>query len=576
MSSIDRRQFLECAALVGITGSLFPSAIPSTFSSKLYDESTRVSAITVEVIEKAERVAGLHFTPEQRELMLEGLIDRLEDFQALRDLQIPNDVSPCQFFDPELGISMAPKLDHHPEISWMPEDVALPASDDDLAFSSVANLSSLLKSRKIKSLDLTELYLSRLKKYDPVLEAVVTYTEERAYRLAKKADKELDSGTWRGPLHGIPWGAKDLLSTKGYPTTWGAGSYRDQVIEKDAAVVTRLDEAGAVLIVKLSLGALAMGDVWFKGKTKNPWNIERGSSGSSAGPGSAVAAGLVGFAIGSETLGSIVSPSSRNGVSGFRPTFGRVSRAGAMTLSWTMDKLGPMCRSAQDCALVFSAIHGTDDADPTSVTTHFEWPLGRPVKELNVGYLKSRFETSYDNRDADESVLDALRSLGVKLTPIELPSVPTGAMLLMLSAEAGAAFDHLTLSGGTDALVRQDPGAWPNSFRKSRFIPAVEYINASRARTLLIRELRTVLDDVDVFVAPSFGGSTLSITNLTGNPSVTVPNGFASIEDEPASERRNPSSITFVGGLFKDAEMLSLAHAFQSISDFHLRRPPIS
>ncbi|GMQ81431.1 MAG: amidase [Rhodothermia bacterium] len=574
MSSFNRRQFLESTALLGVAGSLFPSEFPSRHTSASYAESIRTGSITVEAIEKAERVAGLKFTPEQRELMLEGLIDRLDNFQALRDLQIPNEVAPCQFFDPELGLSITPKLDHRPDIAWTPVDVAVPASDEDLAFSSVADLSSLLKSRKITSLDLTELYLSRLKKYDTVLEAVVTYTERRAYRLARKADEELDSGYCRGPLHGIPWGAKDLLSTKGYPTTWGAAAYKDQVIDYDAAVVTRLDEAGAVLIAKLSLGALAMGDVWFDGKTKNPWNIERGSSGSSAGPGSTVAAGLVGFAIGSETLGSIVSPAARNGVTGFRPTFGRVSRAGAMTLSWTMDKLGPMCRSAQDCALVFSAIHGMDEADPTSVTTNFEWPVGRSIDGLSVGYLKNRFETSYDNQDADKAVLDVLRDLGAELMPIELPSVPEKAILLMLSAEA--AFDHLTLSGGTDALVRQDPGAWPNSFRKSRFIPAVEYINASRARTLLIRELKTVLEDVDVFVSPSFGGSTLSITNLTGHPSVTVPNRFAPIEDDPESGRRNPFSVTFIGGLFKDAEMLSVAHAFQSVTDFHLRRPPIS
>lgn len=568
MSSLDRRQFLESTALLGLTGSLFPS--------RLYEESSREGDITVEDIEKAEKIAGLKFTPNEREMMLEGLVDRLDHFAVLRDMQIPNDVAPCQFFDPELGSSATPRLDHRPDIEWMPSDMAVPSSEEDLAFSSVADLSSLLKSRKVKSLDVTELYLSRLKKYNTVLEAVVTYTEERAYRSAKKADEELDSGHWRGPLHGIPWGAKDLLSTAGYSTTWGAAAYKDQIIDKDAAVVSRLDEAGAVLVAKLTLGALAMGDVWFNGKTKNPWNIERGSSGSSAGPGAAVAAGLVGFAIGSETLGSIVSPSNRNGVSGFRPTFGRVSRAGAMTLSWTMDKLGPLCRSAQDCALVFSAIHGMDDADPTSVTTHFEWPVERSIAGLNIGYLKSRFETSYDNQEADHAVLNTLRSLGARLQPIELPDVPTGALLLMLSAEAGAAFDHLTLSRGTDTLVRQDPDAWPNSFRKSRFIPAVEYINASRARTMLIRKLRKVLEDVDVFVSPSFGGSTLSITNLTGHPSITVPNRFAPIEDAPDSPRRNPSSITFVGGLFKDAEMLSVAHAFQSVTDFHLRRPPIS
>jgi Asp-tRNA(Asn)/Glu-tRNA(Gln) amidotransferase A subunit family amidase len=318
-----------------------------------------------------------------------------------------------------------------------------------------------------------------------------------------------------------------------------------------------------------------MGDVWFDGRTKNPWNIERGSSGSSAGPAAAVAAGLVGFAIGSETLGSIVSPSTRNGVTGYRPTFGRVSRDGAMTLSWSMDKLGPMCRSAEDCALVFSAIHGNDPGDPTSVTAPFEWPVATAVEHLRIGYLAEDFERDYANRDADAAVLQALRDQGVRLVPLRLPELPAGAMLIMLSAEAGAAFDGPTLDGRLDALVRQDAGAWPNTFRKSRFIPAVEYINAARARTLLIREMDTLLAEIDVFLSPTRGGSTLSVTNLTGHPCVTLPNRFAAVEDAADAARRNPDSITIVGNLFRDAEMLAVAHAFQSVTDFHRQRPPI-
>ena len=568
MSIIDRRQFLESAALFGATGTIFPLA--------LYDETLRTGELTLEAIAHAEAVAGVEFTTEQRELMLEGLVDRLDDYQALRDLDLSNAVVPCQFFDPELGAREETRLSQRRPISWDPPDVDLPGSEEDLAFSSVAVLAGLLKARTIRSVDLTELYLSRLKKYNSVLEAVVTFTEERAFRMARKADAELDAGTWRGPLHGIPWGAKDLLAAKGYPTTWGAAPYKNRTIDRDATVVERLDEAGAVLIAKLTLGALAMGDVWFDGRTKNPWNIERGSSGSSAGPGAAVAAGLVGFAIGSETLGSIVSPSTRNGVTGFRPTFGRISRAGAMTLSWTMDKLGPMCRSAEDCALVFSAIHGQDPGDPTSMTAAFDWPVATSIDKLRIGYLKDAFDGDYDNHDADAFVLTSLEEQGVHLKPLTLPDLPSGAMLIMLSAEAGAAFDSLTLSGHVEELVRQDRGAWPNSFRKSHLIPAVEYINASRARTLLIQKMRDVMSGIDVFLSPTSRGGTLSITNLTGHPCVTLPNRFAPVEGQENTARRNPSSITIVGNLFRDAEMLAVAHAFQSVSDFHERRPSIS
>jgi Asp-tRNA(Asn)/Glu-tRNA(Gln) amidotransferase A subunit family amidase len=532
--------------------------------------------LTVESIARAEEVAGVSFTPEQREMMLRGLVERLDDYAALRALALPNDVVPCQFFDPELGRQETPRLSDAPEIAWTPADRKRPASDEDVAFGTVAELAGMLRSREIRSVELTELYLTRLKKYGSVLDAVVTLTEERAYRQARAADAELDAGHWRGPVHGIPWGAKDLLAVAGYPTTWGAAPYRNQTIDRDAAVVRRLDRAGAVLVAKLSLGALAMGDVWFGGKTKNPWNIERGSSGSSAGPGAAVSAGLVGFAIGSETLGSIVSPSTRNGVSGLRPTFGRVSRAGAMTLSWTMDKLGPMCRSAEDCALVFSAIHGRDDDDPTSGTSPFEWPTVRPVRSLRVGYLKEAFERDYANAEADRATLDVLRSRRVNLEPITLPDLPLGAMLIMLDVEAAAAFDGLTLSPRIEALVSQNRGSWPNQFRQSELIPAVEYVNASRARTLLIREMKNVMSGFDAFLSPTRGGSTLSVTNLTGHPCITIPNGFVPVDGASNPNRRNPTSITVVGNLYRDAEMLSLAHAFQMETDFHRRRPPIS
>lgn len=472
MPELDRRAFLSVLPGFSVTGTLFPGI--------LYARSLEDGEITVEAIAYAEEIAGLSFSEEEREQILDGLKENLEAYQSLREVRLENSDIPSTVFDPEMGVHLKPRLAYRPGIRWTPPETVIPADEDDLAFSTIPELSALLLSRKIRSEELTRLYLRRLKKYRSVLENVVTLTEERAMRQAQRADEELDAGNWRGPLHGIPWGAKDLLSVSGYKTTWGAMPYRDQTIDEDASVVRLLDAAGAVLVAKLTLGALAWGDVWFGGKTKNPWNIEVGSSGSSAGPGASVAAGLVGFAIGSETLGSIVSPSSRNAVTGLRPTFGRVSRGGAMTLSWTLDKLGPMCRSAEGCALVFSAIHGADSGDPTAVTTPFSWPAERSIAQLRIGYLKTAFDEEYANHDADGQSLSVLRNLGAELIDMELPVAPLNALLLMLNAEAAAAFDELIRTGAADEMVRQD--LWPESFRRGRFIPAVEYINANRAR----------------------------------------------------------------------------------------------
>lgn len=562
MSCVSRRSFIESAALLGSVSSIFPGI--------LYVKALEADEITVDVIKSAEKLAGLAFSDEDRELMLEGLQGSLQDYQALRDLKLPNHVIPSLVFDPQIGGKNAPRLDGKPSLEWQPDAIVRTASDEDLAFMPVAELSALLKSRQVTSVYLTELSLSRLKKYGPILECVITLTEERARRQARAADAELDAGRWRGPLHGIPWGAKDLLAVQGYTTTWGAMPYKEQRIDRDAEVVQRLDEAGAVLVAKLTLGALAMGDVWFGGKTKNPWNIERGSSGSSAGPGAAVAAGLVGFAIGSETLGSIVSPSTRNGVTGLRPTFGRVSRVGAMTLSWSMDKLGPMCRSAECCALVFSAIHGHDPDDPTSLTTPFSWPAGKDVRDLRVGFLADEFEN-----DRDAAVLQVFRRAGITLKSVAFPEIDSSPILLMLGVEAAAAFDQLTLSGEDDLLVRQSRGAWPDAFRKARLTPAVEYVNASRARTLLMQAVNDMFAAIDVLVMPSFGNAGLRVTNLTGHPSVTLPNHFSMVDDSPVAARRNPASFTIVGGLYEDEAALSLAALYQSRTQFHLERPPI-
>jgi Asp-tRNA(Asn)/Glu-tRNA(Gln) amidotransferase A subunit family amidase len=566
--SHSRRIFIEYCATLGLSSTLFPGALYA--QSAASDDSV----VTVEMIEAAAKLAGLSFTPAQLEMMVDDLNERLGDYDALRAVPLPNDLVPAFVFDPHLGGSPRP-LDRA-GMNWSPPIVDRPGSDVDLAFMTVAELSGLLRSGQVTSTELTDLYLARLKRYDPTLQAVVTLTEERAREQAARADAELAAGRWRGPLHGIPYGAKDLLAVAGYPTTWGSMPYRDQVIEETATVVRKLDEAGAVLIAKLTLGALAWGDVWFGGTTKNPWNVEQGSSGSSAGPGSAVAAGLVGFAIGSETLGSIVSPSTRNGVTGHRPTFGTVSRHGAMTLSWSMDKLGPMARSAEDCALVYDVIRGADPTDPASVPTTFPFDAGMDVRRLRVGYLADAFEGDYANQQADRATLDVLQNLGVELQPITLPTdLPVGAMLMTLEVEAAAAFDELTRTDRVDEMVRQTEDAWPHVFRTARMVPAVEFVQANRTRTLLMQKMAEVTADLDVFVSPAFRGDTLRITNLTGHPCVCLPNAFRPLEDQPASSRRQPGSITFIGGLHRDAEVLALAHAYQRVTDFHRRRPPI-
>ncbi len=572
--AIDRRNFIQYFAATGLSSTLFPGAL-YTIHQRSADKPGAPQKLTVEIIEQAEKIAGLSFTNEERLLMLEDLNERLADYTRMREEALPNSVAPAIQFDLK-AVGVHPPVGEINRLSdWEPPQVSRPSSEEDLAYLPVAALSGLIKRRQVSALELTKVYLKRLKQYDLQLEAVVSLTEERALAQAAERDQELAEGKWRGPLHGIPWGAKDLLSVRGYPTTWGAVPYQDQVIDEDAWVVQKLDEAGAVLVAKLTLGALAWGDVWYGGKTKNPWNTEQGSSGSSAGPGAAVAAGLVGFAIGSETLGSIVSPSTRNGITGHRPTFGRVSRRGAMALSWSMDKLGPMCRTAEDCALVFDAIHGHDKGDATSVDAPFNWGVQPDLAGIRIGYVEGAFEGDYGGKSADQATLNVLRDLGVELTPISLPDREVGPMLLTLSVEAAAAFDEITRDRRVDDMVRQIRQAWPNVFRASRFVPAVEYVQANRYRTLLMKEMEAVMAEVDVFVAPSFRGGALQITNLTGHPAVVVPNRFDKLEDAPDSPRRSPGSITFTGGLYKDEQVLTVAHAYQMHTSFHKMRPPI-
>jgi Asp-tRNA(Asn)/Glu-tRNA(Gln) amidotransferase A subunit family amidase len=543
-------------ASLGLAGTAFPAA--------LWAVAQEQGRITKATIQCAEGIAGLEFSDAERELMLEGVNSNLEAFERLRSVSIPNAVPPALQFEPVLPGSQ-PQLVRRRSRRSRPTTVR-PPNLEDLAFRSIPELAELLRTRQVTSEELTRMYLGRLRRHGTALEAFITITEDVAITQARRADAELAAGHYRGPLHGIPWGAKDLLAEDQYRTTWGAKPYEDQVIPYDATVVQRLEEAGAVLIAKLTLGALAWGDVWFGGRTRNPWNTEQGSSGSSAGSASATVAGLVGFSIGSETLGSIVSPATRCGATGLRPTFGRVSRHGAMALSWSMDKLGPICRSVEDCALAFEAIHGADGKDPTARTLPFAWDSALGIGELRVGYYRSAFE-SEQATDFDRAGLAALRELGVPLIPIEMPDqFPVDAIRFILNVEAAAAFDELTRSNRDDLLVRQIERAWPNVFRQSRLIPAVEYVQANRMRTMLMGAVEAAMDGVDIFITPSYGGNVLLTTNLTGHPAVTVPNGFR--------EDGTPVSISFIGRLFGEAELLAAARAFQNATGFHLERPP--
>ncbi len=522
--------------------------------------------ISVRDIKAAEKIFGLEFTPEERKMMLGGLKRNLAHYHELRKVKLENEVPPALIFNP-IGPGMSPAPEPDLKFHLKDREISVPENFEDLAFYQITDLAQLIKQRKITSIQLTQLYINRLKKYGPHLKCVITLTEDLAFKQAQRADEEIAAGHYRGPLHGIPWGAKDLLSTQGIKTTWGAMPYKEQVPDLDATVVKRLEEAGAVLVAKLSMGALAMGDVWFAAKTRNPWNLEQGSSGSSAGSASATAAGLVGFTIGTETLGSIISPSTRCGVTGLRPTFGRVSRYGAMALSWSMDKIGPICRSAEDSALVFNAIYGPDGKDLTILDHPFNWDPSMDLKNIRIGYLEKAFEKDKSNQEHNQAVLEKFKSLGIKLIPIQLPDFPVGTMRLILSAEAAAAFDELTRTGKDDLLVRQGRVAWPNSFRQARLIPAVEYIQANRLRFILMQKMAQTMQTVDVYIAPNRGSNNLLITNLTGHPTVVVPNGF--------NEEGSPTSISFVGNLFEEAKILRVAKAFQDATEFHLKHPDL-
>ncbi len=454
------------------------------------------------------------------------------------------------------------------KIAWqLPATTALPRDKNDLAFYSVTQLASLIKNKKITSVELTQFFIDRLKKWGDTLEAVITLTEDRAMEEARAADAEIKKGIYRGPLHGIPYGLKDLFAVKGYKTTWGAMPYKEQVIDENAFVYTQLKKAGAVLCAKLTLGALAMGERWYGGFTRNPWNLEQGSSGSSAGSAAAVAAGLLPFAIGTETLGSIVSPSTRNGVTGLRPTFGTISRSGGMVLCWSLDKAGPISRSAEDNAIIYYYLKGTDGKDHGSVDHAFNFNPKRDVKKLRIAYAENYF-SRLPKEAMEWGVLETFKKMGVDVMPVTFPdsaAYPANFISVILGAEAAAAFDELTRSGRDSLLVRQDRFAWPTTFRAGRYIPAVEYINANRYRSRLSENVQDFMKDYDVVIVPTFAGRQLAITNLTGNPVVCLPMGF--------SEKGAPQSITFVGRLYDEASILEAAKAYQEKTPHDNKHP---
>ena len=603
---IPRRRFFAVCSASGLAGTLFPSVLWTLAQEK--------GKVTAEMIDAAAAIADVPIPPDTREMMLANLEVQREGYEEIYDLHMPNSVVPALNFDPVPPGMKFETAKRPMRISEAPAVAAsaVPKNLEDIAFNSARQLAELVRTRKVSSTALTQMYLERLKRNDKTLHFVITLTEERALAQAKEADREIAAGKYRGPLHGLPWGAKDLLAVKGYPTTWGAGGFEQQTFEEDATVVKRLDAAGAVLVAKLTLGALALGDHWYGGVTRNPWNPAQGSSGSSAGSASATAAGCVAFSIGSETLGSISSPSTRCGCTGLRPTYGLVPRTGSMTVSWSMDKLGPICRAVEDCAMVLDAIHGPDGHERMARRA-FNWDATLDWRKLRVGYLKTEFDSLQESQYAlprilrslnpeqgerarafaqyDRRFLDAtlakLKEMNVRLIPVEIPKFPYDAMVTLLFAEAAAAFDDLTRSGRDKLLTGQTAHDWPNFYRAARFVPAVEYIQANRARMLALESMAKAFQNVDVIITPTYS-TQLVATNLSGHPALILPNGFRG-DDAPApittpegavvsdfGGPATPVSLTFLGQLYGEAKLLAFARAYQEATGFHLQHPKLS
>jgi Asp-tRNA(Asn)/Glu-tRNA(Gln) amidotransferase A subunit family amidase len=521
---------------------------------------------TIQLLQKTAGLYDLDFTPSEADSMIDNIAFWKSIYTKMHQQLPPNDLPYAFGFEPApIGFKIPA---NQQKITWsIPDNVVLPKNKNDLAFYSIMQLASLIKNKKITSVELTKFFIDRLKKWGDTLESVITLTEDLALQQARQADDEIKKGMYRGPLHGIPYGLKDLFAVSGYKTTWGSTPYKDQTLDYDSYVYTKLKNAGAVLCAKLSLGALAYNNKWFGGETKNPWNLAQGSSGSSAGSAASVVAGLLPFTLGTETLGSIVSPSARCGATGLRPTFGTVSRSGAMVLCWSLDKVGPICRSAEDDAIVYYYIKGTDGKDASAVDHAFNYDQKKDVKKLRFAYAENYFKRL--PKDAMEwKVLEVYKSMGIEVKPVQFPDsavYPTSLVSIVLNAESAAAFDELTRTNRDDLIERQDKDFWPNSFRSARLIPAVEYINANRYRYTLCQKVQEFMKDYDVVIVPSFVGNQLSITNLTGNPVVCMPMGF--------NQRNLPVSITLVGNLYDEASILEAAKAYQDKTDFNKKHP---
>lgn len=522
---------------------------------------------SLQLIQQNAKWLDLEFTNAEADSMIGTLNNYTQLYKALHKSFPTNDIPyPFAFQPAPQGFKIPTTKE---KIQWeIPNQVEIPVNKNELAFYSIPQLASLIVNKKISSVELTKFFINRLKKWGDTLECVITLTEELTLQQAKQADLDLKNGIYHGPLHGIPYGLKDLFSVPDYKTTWGSTPYKDQILDVESYVYKKLKDAGAVLCAKLSLGALAYNNKWFGGETKNPWNLTQGSSGSSAGSAAATVAGLLPFAIGTETLGSIVSPSTRCGATGLRPTFGTVSRFGAMVLCWSLDKVGPICRSAEDAAIVYAFIHGTDGNDPSAINHTFNYTGTVDFSKLRVAYAENYFKR-LNPTAAEWNVLEVYRSLGAGVKAVNFPDsamYPVNLISLILNAESAAAFDELTRTNRDDLIERQDKDFWPNSFRAARTIPAVEYINANRYRSILCKEMNEFMKNYDVLIVPSMAGRQLAITNLTGHPIVCMPIGF--------NKSGTPVSITLIGNLYDEATILSAAKAFQDKTSHHKLHPP--
>ena len=524
-------------------------------------------SITKTDLMSAAKLFDLSFTQKEIDSMYDGVKENVGNYQRMHKLSLNNNVPLSLWQSPVLpGMKFAEKQE---PVNWnIPNNVSVPKDKNELAYFSVLQLASLIKNRKISSVELTEFFIDRLKKYSDTLHCVISFTEDLAMQQAKQADAEIAKGKYRGLLHGIPYGLKDLFAIKGTKTTWGAAPYKDQVIDEDAFVYTKLKEAGAVLIAKFSMGALAMGDYWFGGRTRNPWNLKTGSSGSSAGSAAATSAGLVPFAIGTETWGSIISPSTTCGVTGLRPTFGSISRTGAMALSYSLDKVGPICRSAEDAAIVFNYIHGTDGNDLSAVNRPFNYKTTVDIKKLKIGYARNYFAEIKDTARNEWKVLQTFKQLGAALIPVDFPDSAVynfNIMRAVLSSESAAQFDDFTRNNVDDEMTRQTKNDWPNEFRSRRLTSAVEYINAQRHRYLLMQKVNEVVNQFDVIISPNWTGNQSAITNLTGHPVICFPTGF--------SKNNQPTGISLIGKLYDEATIIAVAKIYQDATEWNKMHP---